>query len=140
MYIDAYSDEQLVFDEYKGQYRLTAKAILDNLGIDLSGAMKDNANGTTAILWRISALVYKKIHEYNSDTEWQDSVIAHTETGRRIIKDAMLDQFLYVKTVGDLSMSTDVNKRACWFSTTTEEILFRVIPEIGTSICTLTRY
>lgn len=133
--IKPYTDTYMTYDEITGRYILTAKAVFDKLGIDLTGAIKDNPNGVSGLLNRISILTYKKIHEHNADNAIQDSMIACSEGGRKIIFEAMIEQFLYVKTVGDLSMSTDVSKRALWFSDTAYEILMRPIPEFGQSVC-----
>lgn len=133
MIIEPYSDDYMTYED--GVYTLTAKAVFDEYGIDLQTSAKDNARGGLAILKRISRLVYKRIHEYNSSNCFQDEVIAKTDGGRKIIYEAMLDHFLYVKMVGDLTMSTDPTKRSLWFSETAQETIERVIPEIGSSLC-----
>ncbi len=135
MTIKPYSNDYMTYNEITGRYVLTAKAVLDTFGIDLSGAVKDNPNGVSGLLNRISVLTYKKIHEHNTDNALQDSMIAYSEGGRKIIYDAMLEQFLYVKTNGDLSMSVEASKRALWFSDTAYEILLQPIPEFGQSVC-----
>ena len=133
MIIEPYSDDYMTYED--GVYTLTAKAVFDEYGEDLQTSAKDNARGGLAILKRISRLVYKRIHDYNIDNDFQNEVIAKTDGGRKIIYEAMLDQFLQVKMSGELSMSTDKSKRELSFSETAQEIIERVIPEIGTSLC-----
>lgn len=138
MFIKPYSDEYMTYNEARSHYVLTAKAVLDNLGIDLNVNVKDNANGVNAFLMRVSELTYRKMHEYGDNTE-QDSVIATTETGRKIIFNAMLEQFFYVKAVGDLSLSTDRDERALYASDALIEIFEETIPEIGRSVISILR-
>ena len=63
MTIKPYSNDYMTYNEITGRYVLTAKAVLDTFGIDLSGAVKDNPNGVSGLLNRISILTYKKIKE-----------------------------------------------------------------------------
>lgn len=135
MIIQPYSDEYMIFDEKTCRYILTEKALLDRLGISLSSAVKDNPNGTNAVLDRVSMHCYRKIHEHGSDVRRRDAMIATSDGGREIIFEAMLEQFFYMKTVGDLSMSTDRERRKLWFSDNAYEILLRPVPEFGVSVC-----
>lgn len=134
-FIKPYTDNYMTYNETTGHYSLTAQAVFERLGIDLSAQNKDNANGVNAILNRISMLTYRKIHEHSNDTQCQDWIIASTETGREIIYEAMLEQFFYVKNVGDLSLSVKKEERELYFSDTAYEILLREIPEVGRSVC-----
>ena len=138
MFIKPYSDEYMTYNEARSHYVLTAKAVLDNLGIDLNVNVKDNANGVNAFLMRVSELTYRKMHEYGDNTE-QDRIIATTETGRNIIFNAMLEQFFYVKSVGDLSLSTNRDERALYASDALIEIFEETIPEIGWSVISILR-
>lgn len=138
MFIKPYSDEYMTYNEARSHYVLTAKAVLDNLGIDLNVNVKDNANGVNAFLMRVSELTYRKMHEYGDNTE-QDRIIATTESGRNIIFNAMLEQFFYVKSVGDLSLSTNRDERALYASDALIEIFEETIPEIGRSVISISR-
>lgn len=138
MFIKPYSDEYMTYNEARNHYVLTAKAVLDNLGIDLNVNVKDNANGVNAFLMRVSELTYRKMHEYGDNTE-QDRIIATTESGRNIIFNAMLEQFFYVKSVGDLSLSTNREERALYASDALIEIFEETIPEIGRSVISILR-
>lgn len=133
------SDEYMIYNEQAKRYVLTEKDVLDNLGINLSARMKSkngstNLNVINSLLNLASVHVYRFIHEHSINNSWQDCVIANTEKGRQIIKEAMEQQLVYVLTIGDLSRSTDSAKRAFWFDDTAKEILYQTIPEIGTSI------
>lgn len=135
-----YNDEHLVFNELTARYELTTQAILDYFGIDLEAAAKGSANGDTAvsaILKLVSNQVYNFIHNHNTNNRMQDFLISATETGRDIIKRAMLEQFMYIRTVGDLSRSTDPNKRDMWFDKQAESVLYENIIYNGHTYCLL---
>ncbi len=134
MIIKPYSDDYLFFNEPTGQYELTEKAVLDRLGINLAESVKKNGGSFAEILKRVSLLTYRKIHEHSNDDAMRDYIIATTSTGRTLIFEAMLEQFFYMKQVGDLSLSVDKERRALYFSDTAYEILETNIPEIGHSI------
>ncbi|MBO7214003.1 MAG: hypothetical protein J6V66_00750 [Clostridia bacterium] len=128
-----YSDDYMTYDYTLHRYVLTEKDILDNFAINMTARFK-NANTVHTVLKQVSMQVYNYIHEYNVNTEIQDYIIAKTEKGREIIKQAMEQQLLYWLTVGDLTRSTDKDKRAVWFDDNAREILYQGIPEIGTPI------
>ncbi|MBP5466855.1 MAG: hypothetical protein J6Y43_04775, partial [Clostridia bacterium] len=108
-----YSDDYMTYDYTLHRYVLTEKDILDNFAINMTARFK-NANTVHTVLKQVSMQVYNYIHEYNVNTEIQDYIIAKTEKGREIIKQAMEQQLLYWLTVGDLTRSTDKDKRAVW--------------------------
>ena len=124
------TDEFMVFNKESSRYILTEQDVNQNLGINISDRLK-NPNAINSLLNQISIQVYRFIHEHNINNELQDYVIAHTEMGRKIIKCAMEEQLIYVMTVGDLSRSTDKEKRALWFDSNAKEILCTPIPELG---------
>lgn len=134
MFIAPYSDDYLIYNENTGRYVLTAKNLLENYGINLQVAVKDNAVGVQGILNMVSISVYNYIHKHNIDNFKQDAMIACTETGRKIINDAMCMQFLYIKQAGYLSRSTDKEKRALAIDEDAKETLSQVIPEFGCSV------
>lgn len=129
-----YSDEFMIYNKEKRRYILTEKDVLFNLGINLSERVKDQ-NAINAFLDLASLHCYRFIHQHNTNTDFQDYVISKTETGRKIIKEAMEQQLIYLSMVGDLSRSTDKDERSAWFDETAKETLMRTIPEIGTTIC-----
>ena len=53
---------------------------------------------------------------------------------RAKIKEAMEQQLLYFLTVGDISKTTDAQKRALKFDETAKAILEEYIPELGTNL------
>ena len=129
-----YSDDFMYYDFNKHRYILTEKDVEVNLGIDLA-SRNENANVRRAILNTVSEHVYNFIHSFNKNTTAQDYIIAKTKSGREIIKEAMENQLVYVLSAGDLSRVPDPNLRLLWFDEQAKQILFRDIPEIGTSIC-----
>lgn len=128
-----YSNEYMTFDNLTHRYVLTEKDVLVNLGIDLQSRVK-NSNAIQNILRTASWHVYSFIHSHNINNDFQDYIIAFTESGREIIKQAMERQLTYILVVGDLSMSVDTDKRAKWFDKIAEEILSTPIKELGASI------
>lgn len=135
-----YNDDHMIYNEKISRYILTAQAVLDYYGIDLESETKGYNNGNTAIeaiLRTVSNHVYNFIHEHNTNNAFQDYLIAATEKGRDIIKRAMLEQFMYIRSVGDLSRSTDREKRAMWFDKQAENVLFEHIYFNGRRYCLL---
>lgn len=133
-----YDDEYMIFDKKSGRYILTEKCVLDKIGIDLSGRINErNAINPTALiqsyLKRTSNMVYNYIHQHN-DSRIQDLLIAKIPSLRRIIQEALEDQFLYVATVGDVSRSTDKDRRAMSIDENCKADLLQDVPELGTTI------
>ena len=129
-----YSDQYMRYDINSHQYVLTKKYVLEQLGIDLDKQAKGNKVFSDWILKRVSTLIYGYIHKHNINTRMQDYIIAKTKSARDIIFNAMSNQFIYMKMVGDLSMTTDRAKRDLVIDATAEEELSKFIPEIGSSI------
>lgn len=127
------TDEFMKYDYDTHRYVLTEKDVFENLGINLSARVK-NPTAVNSLLDRVSKQVYDYIHEYNANNTLQDFIIAVTESGRKIIKSAMEEQLIYIMTVGDLSRSTDLNKRALWFDENARRELSQPLCEIGCSI------
>lgn len=130
------SDAYMQFDEKKGRYILTAKCISDNTGIDLmtrlntKGCVNPQAT-VNGFLDRISTLVYSYIDMHAMNTQYRRYVIAMAASARQILQEAMLAQALYVLTVGDLSLSTDKEKRSLWFDENARIALERPLQETG---------
>ena len=127
------SDEFMIYNEEYNRYILTEKDVVTNLGIDINDRVK-NPEAINSLLNQISIQVYRFIHEHNVANVVQDYIIATTEMGRKIINTAMEEQLIYVMTNGDLSRSTDKEKRALWFDDNAKEVLMTPIKEIGTHI------
>lgn len=133
-YDQPYDDEYMVFDEMTGHYVLTSKYVLDSYGIDLFDCVNDrnSANAqiaANALLKRVSNMVYNFIHDYSIYNERQDYFIAHNDRLRAVIQQAMGEQLVYLQTVGDLSRSTDREKRALAIDENAKQIL------INSGIC-----
>ena len=129
-----YSDLFMKYDYKTHRYILTDKDVTDNLCIDIHNRLK-NKNLVDSLLNQISIQVYSYIHKFNKNNKAQDYVIASTEDGRQIIKEAMEQQLIYFLAVGDLSRTPDENKRKFWFDEMAKQVLLRDIKEIGTTIC-----
>lgn len=111
-----YNDEYMVFDEVTGHYVLTAKFALDRYGLDLYENVNDrnstNAQiAVSAILRQVSNIIYNFVHQYSVHNKRQDYILATVPSMRNIIMEAMGEQLLYMSQVGDLSRSTDPEKR-----------------------------
>lgn len=142
------SDEHIFYDFEEHRYILTPKYVLDKLGIDLKARLNKSGNVSDeniagAVLDQISREVYNYVYEQSNQNDYQEYVIAKTESGFKVIRDAMREQVLYFLTNGDLSVYSGVNVvkgsvmpefyvRA--ISPNAKKVLTRVIPEIGTSI------
>ena len=125
-----YSDEYLYYDTVSHRYILTENYVMAKFGKVLASKYKGSL---PLILDRVSALVYGYIHEHN-DSVMQDFIIAKTQGGRDIIREAMSNQFTYMSIVGDFSTSSDDNKRTKYLDITAKNSLLKTIPEIGTTI------
>lgn len=134
-----FTDDYMIYDHKTHRYTLTEKDVEETLGINLS-LRNENPIVRNALLKTISNHVYNYIHSHNIDNLAQDYVIAKTKSGREIIKEAMENQLIYVLNVGDLSRVADVNLKPLWFDEQAKETLFRIIPEIGSSICYCGRF
>ena len=135
-----YSDEYMTFDERTNRYILTEKCAFDKLGLDISETLNDrNATNQQSALKRVlrqvSNTVYHYIHQYNLRTDLQDFIIAKVPSARAIIQEAMEEQLLYMAMKGDLSRSTDKEKRSLGMDENAKGALERFMPELG--ICIL---
>ena len=131
MLIKPYSDDYMTYDEAQNRYVLTEKAVLDEYGIDLSAEALDSGNliAVKSILRRVSKNVYNFIHGFSCQNETQDLMIARSESGRQMIQAALLEQFLYMRVNGDLSLSSNRDERMNAVSDDVREILERRLPE-----------
>lgn len=128
-----YSDEYMTYDLKTHRYVLTSKDLLENFNENLQVKFKDEKD-VQPFLRQVSTEIYSYIHKFNTNTKLQDFIIAKTESGREIIKEAMEQQALYMLTVGIISRSLDKEHRALRIDENAEDALLRNIPEIGTTI------
>lgn len=129
-----YSDEYMTYDEMTGHYVLTSKYALDVYGLDLFEGANDrnSANVQIAVgsfLKRVSTLIYNFIHDYSVYNERQDFLIAHDPRLRAVIQQAMGEQLVYMHMNGDLSRSSDKEKRELAIDENAKQIL------INSGIC-----
>lgn len=134
-----YNDEYMIFDEKTNRYVLTEKYVNERLYIDLQSRVNVrnaiNAQGMIQrLLSQCSTMVYGFIHNYNFNNQKQDFFIAKVPSMRDKIMRAMGEQFVYLCTNGDLSRSTDENKRRFAIDENCKAILNEYIPELGFSI------
>ena len=129
-----YSDEYLIYDLKTHRYNVTAKAMFDKYNENMPEKFKDQKN-IEPFLRQASLQVYSFIHAHNVNTPMQDYIIAKTESGRRIIQEAIENQTLYLLTVGNVSRSLDRDHRAMYIDEMAREVLMQDLPEIGTTIC-----
>lgn len=128
-----YTDDYMTYDYDTHRYILTQKDVSENLGIDLTARIKA-PNAINALLKQVSTQIYNFIHSHNVANEFQDFIIAKTYKGRAVIREAMEQQLIYFLAVGDLSRSTDREKRALAIDENAKNVLLQPIPEIGTTI------
>ena len=134
-----YDDDFMIFDEVSNHYVLTAKCAAQRLGLQLEDAVNErNATNKQIALNRVfkqvSNLIYSYIHKFNYRTDLQDRIIALVPSARIIIQEAMEEQLLYMSMKGDLSRSTDIEKRELAVDETAKEICARILPELGISL------
>lgn len=127
-----YSDDYMQYDFLMHRYVLTPQCVQEYLGVNLE--RYNSPNAVDAILRQISNKIYAYIHDYNVNNDLQDYIIAKTESGRRIIKEAMEQQFLYESAVGNVDVILSAEKRSFRIAPVAESVLLRIIPEIGTTI------
>lgn len=128
-----FDNDYMTYDYNSHRYILTLKCVTENLGIDIEARIK-NRNAISSLLNRVSVQIYAFIHTHNLNNELQDFIIAKTARGRDIIQRAMEEQLIYLLKIGDLSRSTDPQKRALKIDNTAYDILLETIPEIRTNI------
>ena len=134
-----YSDEYMIFDEDAQRYILTPTYALEKLGLNLDAEVNErNAVASQiavkGILNRISSKIYNFIHKHCISDMLRDAVIHKTATARKYIMQAMSDQLFYEKLKGDMSISTDKEKRAFAIDENAKAVLERIIPEVGYSL------
>lgn len=134
-----YNDEYMIFDSDTNRYILTEKCVMDRIGLQLQEKVNErNAINQRAainrILWQVSNAIYSYIHKFNYRTDIQDYIIAKVPSARKIIQSAMEEQLLYMSLKGDLSRSTDKEKRDMYIDETAKSMCEMRLPEIGIPI------
>lgn len=104
-----YSDDLMVFDEETFQYILTEEAMRRN-GCELRANLAET-NSVSAdliihsFLRGVSEVIYAFIHEYNTDNEAQDWIIANSQPMRKVMYRALSEQAKYNYLNGALEFS-----------------------------------
>lgn len=134
-----YSDDYMRYDEITGHYRLTERALIERLGMDLRARMSATStvnpeNVIENFLCTVSDMVYEYIHAFNVDNCRQDRWIAVVPDFRPILQKAMEYQAMYVAHVGNLYLSTDANERENAIDVLCKNILGTVVPHLGVSL------
>lgn len=123
----------MTYDYKTHRYVLTKKCMLEKYNENLQVKFKDERD-IEPFLRQVSTEIYSYIHSHNMNTKMQDYILAKTESGREIIKEALEQQALYMLTVGIISRSVDPTHRALRIDENANDALLRDIPEIGTTI------
>lgn len=127
MKIQPYSDEFMIYDEKSKRYVLTEKCITTEISSNILSEI--STFGATSpqselnnLLKKVSRQVYGYIFKFN-DMKIQEYLINHYESAREIVKQAMIEQFSYIYSVGLLRNSDDKAKQELYFSEDAKDIL-----------------
>lgn len=134
-----YSDHYMTFDETSNRYILTEQYALEQLGINLAERVNErNSNNqqiaVKRILRTVSNQIYNYIHLHCVNDALRDVVIAKVPSARAIVQEAMGEQLVYMALKGDMSRSTEKDKRELFIDENAKNILLRQIPELGYSL------
>ena len=134
-----YSDHYMTFDETSNRYILTEQYALEQLGINLAERVNErNSNNqqiaVKRILRTVSNQIYNYIHLHCVNDCLRDVVIAKVPSARAIVQEAMGEQLVYMALKGDMSRSTEKDKRELFIDENAKNILLRQIPELGYSL------
>lgn len=128
-----YEDEFMTYDLKTHRYILTKEDLYMNYNENLDKKFKDEKD-IQPFLRNISNEIYNYIHSFNINPIRQDFIIAQTESGRQIIKEAMESQAIYELRVGNYRYSGDPEKQKNWLAPDAKDILDRELPEIGVPV------
>lgn len=129
-----YDDDYMTYDELTGHYVLTPRFALERYGLELQEDVNERNSvnqqiAVQAILRQVSNIIYNFIHGFSVHNKRQDYIIATNPHMRHVIMQAMGEQLLYMSQVGDLSRSTDPEKRKLAVDENAQNIL------INSGIC-----
>lgn len=129
-----YDDDYFKYDYDTHRYVLTSNAILDDLNMNMSSlnptesATKDNMSNV--YLKRISDIIYRVIYRATTQPQYVEYLLAKCPSARNILKNAMEEQFLYMRARGDLSL---YGNGAEAISPNVKDILEQPLTETGLS-------
>lgn len=109
-----YSDENMEYDYDSHRYVLTEKCVLDELNINLNSRLNNrgSANNQSVakfILDEISSSIYLHIYASSNQDDLKEFLCAKCPSARKIIKDAMKQQLLYLLASGEIARYSGVN-------------------------------
>ena len=133
-----YNDEFMEFNKLTNRYQLTERALLAH-GIDVREMMGPNPSVDPTyvinqIARRTSQLIYNYIHQFNTNTQRQDMIIAKTPSLRPKMYEILGAQALYMIDNGDLSLSTNPEEKKQAIDEVVKGMLAEEISEYGVSI------
>lgn len=133
-----YDDDEMYFDYQRRMYILTEKALL-NAGVDLRSRITAHKGANpdvmiSYILRRASTIIYGYIHAHNINNQLQDRIISTVPSVRPILKDALVNQAVYMSIVGDLTLSVKDEERNKAIDAGAKVILETEIEGLGTTI------
>lgn len=145
-----YSDNAMDYKLEDHRYVLKAQYFWEKTGIDLHKVLNPAFSDQPQMLaehWldQISIDVYNYVYDCNADNPVQEYWLAKTPSLRDNLRDAMVQQAMYVLKNGDLNMYAGVDLKTgkviqrevltnCALSPNATRILNRIVPELGISI------
>lgn len=125
-----YNDDNMIYDYEDHRYVLTAQYVREKMGVDLEARYK-HPGSVQAILNKVSDLCYDYIAIFNN-AEMQKYIIAKTESGRRLILNAMRCQMEDASLNGFFDTGATKDEREMWIAQSTKRKLDNTeLPEIG---------
>lgn len=134
-----YNDDYMVVDELSGHYKLTEKALIEKVGVDvrariLATSTVNPENVVEKLVQTTSDMVYQYIHECNIDNARQDYLISKVPELRPIILKAMVYQAEHVCFNGNGYVSPVKEERENAINALCKSVLNTVVPRLGVPI------
>lgn len=111
-----FSDAQMVYNYQSHRYILTAECVRNELNMDLATTLNtrgviDSGTAVNSFLNQISRDIYAYIYSLNTYNDLQEYLAAKHPRARDFLRDAMLEQVLYVQINGDLTKMSGIDMR-----------------------------
>lgn len=145
-----FNDNTMTYDNVTHRYILTPEFVLAQTGINLNQVLNpafsvEQQQLAQQWLNQISHDLYMWVYEQNANNVVQEFWLACIPTLREYIRDAMLQQVLYVLKNGDLNMYSGVNLKSGQImdkrllvqvavAPNAQRELNRIVPELGIAI------
>lgn len=109
-----YSDGQMNYDGTRHRYTLTAEYLLNECGIDLDttlagGNSADRGRNPALFLRRVSDLIYAAVFASTPYRNAAERALALRPEYREVLRDAMVEQSVYILQNGDISAYTGID-------------------------------